>query len=122
MSDQTDHRSASPTESPAAPPIIPPNVASTPGAARPRSGVETYNVISDTIVGVNLRGKDNLFQLIAILVALLIGTGIGAMMSPRDRITGALLGGFCGVLAGLLLSGAGLRIYHAIRHAHGRHD
>ncbi|MCL4202284.1 MAG: hypothetical protein KJ000_07300 [Pirellulaceae bacterium] len=82
---------------------------------------ETYNVISDTVTGVNLRISDNVFQAVAILVCLALGTGIGAAVFEY-RVQGALVCGFLGLLAGLFGSGIFLMIYRAIRHLRGRHD
>lgn len=103
---------------PQGPPVLPPGVR----APRSLSGVETYNVVSDTVIGVNVRGKDNLFQFLAIVVAAILGIGIGALVSPRDRVSGAVFGGFAGLVGGLLLSGIALMIYRAVRHASGKHD
>ena len=40
---------------------------------------ETYNVVSDTVVGVNVRAKDNLIQGVIILFTVIIGLVIGQM-------------------------------------------
>ncbi len=92
------------------------------GRTDPVTGLEAYNVVSDTIIGINIRPWDNLAQLLAVVVGLSLGVGAGALLSPRDRITGAAVGGVCGLIAGLLLSGVALMIYRAFRHARGRHD
>lgn len=109
----------------AAPPPAPPVVArppETPAVGRPLSAVESYNVVSDTLIGVNVRGRDNLVQLLAIVAGLILGAGVGVLASPRDRVTGVVAGAFAGLLAGLLLSGFALMIYRGLRHARGRHD
>jgi len=85
------------------------------------SGRETYNIVSDTVVGANVRLKDNVLQAVVIGVCLLLGTVIGAVVT-RDRIAGAVLGGFIGLLAGLFGSGIFLMVYRAVRHLRGRHD
>jgi hypothetical protein len=85
------------------------------------TGRETYNVITDTVTGVNTRVSDNVFQAVAILVCLALGAGIGAA-AFEERIPAALVGGFLGLLAGLFGSGIFLMIYRAIRHLRGRHD
>ena len=85
------------------------------------SGKEAYNVVSDTVVGPNLRLKDNLFQGLVILICLALGTGIG-FMAMTDGPTGAVLGGVVGLLVGLFGSGIFLMIYRAIKHARGKHD
>ncbi len=82
---------------------------------------ETYNLVTDVVTGVNLRGSDNLIQGLSILAALPVGALVGAFL-VQDRFFGALVGGFCGVLAGLFLSGIGLMVYRTVRHLRGRHD
>ncbi|MCC6907477.1 MAG: hypothetical protein IT430_06015 [Phycisphaerales bacterium] len=104
------------------PPDAPPVLPTEQSAPQPMSGMETYNVVSDTIIGVNVRGRDNLIQFLAIVVAVILGVGVGALVSPRDRVSGAIFGGIAGLIGGLLLSGIALMIYRAIRHAQGRHD
>jgi hypothetical protein len=85
------------------------------------TGRETYNVISDTVTGVNLRVSDNVFQAVAIFVCLVLGAGIGAA-AFEERGPAALVGGFIGLVAGLFGSGIFLMCYRAIRHLRGRHD
>ena len=58
-----------------------------------------------------MRLWDNLIQAAVIFVALLVGAGIGA-----------LVGGFGGLIVGLLASGIFLMIYRGLRHARGKHD
>ena len=83
------------------------------------SGREAYNVVSDTVTGVNLRMSDNCFQAVFIFASLLIGAVVGAFVSFPE---GIVIGGFIGVVAGLLLSGAGLMVFRATRHVQGKHD
>ncbi|TVS07975.1 MAG: hypothetical protein EA424_29160 [Planctomycetaceae bacterium] len=85
------------------------------------TGREAYNVISDTVTGVNVRVSDNVFQAIAILVCLALGAGIGAA-AFQERVPAALVGGFIGLVVGLFGSGIWLMCYRAIRHLRGRHD
>ena len=89
--------------------------------AGPTPGQEAYNIVTDTVIGPNIRKKDNLFQALAILVCLLLGVLIGFLIA-KDAITGVIVGGFIGLLAGLFGSGIFLMIFRAIRHARGRHD
>ncbi len=121
MSDAISN-SGRPAHAQAGPPDAPPVLPAEPGAKKPLSGMQSYNVVSDTIIGVNVRGRDNLIQFLAIVAALVLGIGIGALVSPRDRLSGAIFGGIAGLIGGLLLSGIALMIYRAIRHAQGRHD
>ena len=76
------------------------------------SNREAYNVVTDIVAGPNLRFKDNLIQAIPILVCLLVATGVGAF-AMYDRITGAVLGGFSGLLIGLFGTGTFLMIFRA---------
>jgi hypothetical protein len=88
---------------------------------KPLTARQTYNVITDTAIGPNIRLKDNLIQAVLILASVLIGGGVGAMVID-DRLTGLLVGGFIGLVAGFLVSGMGLMIYRAVKHLKGQHD
>ena len=81
------------------------------------SSKETYNVVSDTVVGLNIRKKDNLIQGIIILVAIIIGLVTGQMYGGF-----LMLGGLGGLIIGFLGSGIFLMIYRAVKHASGDHD
>jgi hypothetical protein len=88
--------------------------------AKPKEGLsskETYNVVSDTVVGINVRMKDNLIQGLIILVTIIIGLVIGQMYGGF-----LLLGGLAGLIVGFLVSGIFLMIYRAVKHASGDHD
>ena len=76
------------------------------------------NVIADTVIGLNLRWRDNLFQAIAILVFAGIGAAVGAVMVD-ERIGGGILGGFAGTVVGFFASGLFLMIYRAVKHVRG---
>ena len=86
-----------------------------------KSQREAYHIVTDTVVGPNVRLKDNLYQGLAILVCLLIGAGIGAL-AVAERGAGAMVGGFAGLVIGLFGSGIFLMIFRALRHARGKHD
>jgi hypothetical protein len=88
---------------------------------QPLTARQAYNLVSDTVGGPNVRLKDNLYQGLAILVCLLLGAGIGILVG-KDRLIGALAGGFIGLLVGLLGSGLFLMIYRAVKHGRGQHD
>ncbi len=91
---------------------------------------EVLTIVSDTLVGPNVRLKDNLYQAIAIGVCLLVGAATGAAIgffaNTEERalatVGGAVLGGFLGMVLGLLGSGAFLAFYRLLRHLRGRHD
>jgi hypothetical protein len=112
-------------------PSVPPVVAGQGISDNFATGREAYNIVSDTVVGLNVRKSDNLFQLKVILVYVLLGAPLGgiagAMLSDSsNRLEGAVAGavglGFAGVVLGLFCSGIYLMIYRAIRHAKGKHD
>jgi hypothetical protein len=88
---------------------------------RPMTGRQTYNIVTDTVGGPNVRLKDNLIQGLSILVCLLLGAGIGLLVMA-DGLIGALAGGFIGLLVGLFGSGIFLMVYRAVKHARGQHD
>jgi hypothetical protein len=92
---------------------------------------EAYNILSDTISGVNFRKSDNWFQFKVILVCSLIGIPLGAiggacLSDSGERLVGTLVGGlglgFVGVILGLFGSGIYLMIYRGVRHLKGKHD
>jgi len=85
------------------------------------TGRQAYNLVTDTVLGANVRAKDNLYQGLAILICLFLGAGVG-MIVMSDWRAGALVGGFIGLLGGLFGSGIFLMIYRAIRHARSKHD
>ena len=98
--------------------------ASTPQISNERAA---YNIVSDTVVGVNVRGKDNLFQALFILGSVIVLAGAGAIVAGLSDTDvpwwgGAIAGAFVGLVAGLFLSGIGLMIYRAVRHLKGKHD
>jgi len=88
--------------------------------AEPEKGLsskETYNVVSDTLVGINVRKKDNIIQGLIILVTVIIGLVIGQTYGGF-----LMLGGLGGLIIGFLVSGIFLMIYRAVKHASGDHD
>lgn len=90
------------------------------GPSRPRRK-EDRNFVSDTIVGVNTRWQDNLFQAVFMLVTVLIGAGVGALVAPRT-VEGPILGGVAGLLIGLFLSGFILMIFRGVQHLRSKRD
>ena len=89
--------------------------------AKSTSDNEAYNIVSDTVTGANVRWKDNLLQAVVILVCIVVGAGIGALMI-QDWLGGLLVGGFAGMVIGLLGSGIFLMVFRAVMHLRGRHD
>jgi hypothetical protein len=125
MSTQSD--SPTPDEKP------PVNVEGDAGNAQPAtlSGREAYNIVADTVGGVNVRLSDNMLQLIVILICVLILSPVGAIVGavyspPAERVIGTIGGGLgmacIGVVLGLFGSGIYLMIYRAVRHMKGKHN
>lgn len=93
----------------------------------PNTGQAAYNVVSDTLTGLNVRKKDNVFQGLFILASVLLGAGIVAVLALLNTgwgipwYGGAMLGGFAGLVVGFFSSGIFLMIYRAVQHASGKH-
>ena len=87
-----------------------------------------YNVLVDTVTGVNARWSDNLFQAIFVFVSVVVVAVLGAVLAylnPSWNLPwygGALIAGFLGLLFGILASGIYLMLYRAGRHLKGKHD
>jgi uncharacterized membrane protein len=92
------------------------------------SGQAAYNVVADTVTGLNVRKRDNLFQAMFIFVSILLlaalGAALAAIYGGEDFpwFGGALIGAFAGLVAGFFASGIFLMIYRAVRHIKGQHD
>jgi hypothetical protein len=88
----------------------------------------TYNVVTDLVTGVNVRAKDNKFQAIFVacsVLALALSGALLAFVQPSWNLPaygGAIVGGFVGLVFGVLASGIFLMIYRAARHIQGKHD
>jgi hypothetical protein len=88
----------------------------------------TYNIVTDTVTGVNLRMSDNLFQAVFILVSVILGAVIVATVALVIKDTqfpwlaGAIVGAFAGLIIGVLASGIVLMIYRGWRHLKGKHN
>ncbi len=86
---------------------------------------EAYNIVADTVTGLNVRKSDNKFQAIFILVSVLVlaalGAGVAALVG-EPWLAGAMTGAFAGLVLGLFASGFVLMVYRTIRHMQGKHD
>jgi hypothetical protein len=88
----------------------------------------TYNVVTDTVTGVNLRWSDNRFQAIFVFIAVLVIAISGAILAAVNShwnlpwYGGALIGSFAGLVIGIFGSGIYLMLYRAARHIKGKHD
>lgn len=87
-----------------------------------------YNVVTDTVTGVNVRWSDNRFQAIFVIISMTIASLIGAILAASNShwklpwYGGALCGSFVGLLFGVFGSGIYLMFFRAIRHLQGKHD
>lgn len=92
------------------------------------SGRAAYNVVSDTVTGVNVRWSDNKFQAVFVLVSVTVASLIGAILAALNAqwnlpwYGGALIGSFVGLVIGIIASGVFLMFYRAARHIRGQHD
>jgi F0F1-type ATP synthase assembly protein I len=86
---------------------------------KPLSAKQTYNAVTDTVTGANVRWKDNLFQAVGILFCVLLGAGVGYLV---NEFVGMVIGILAGLIGGVLVTGAILMIYRAVQHARGEHD
>jgi len=82
---------------------------------------ETFKAISDTVIGPNLRLRDNLIQGAVVLIGTVVGALVGAALA-EERLFGATLGALAGMILSLFVSGFALMIYRAVAHARGQHD
>jgi hypothetical protein len=92
-----------------------------PRPAGPMTDREAYNLVTDTVTGVNIRSRDNLAQAIAVLVCAPAGVLIGLALA-RDPLIGGIAGGVGGAMAAIVLTGGFIMIRRGLRHLRGRHD
>lgn len=97
-----------------------------PGAADTPDALESYNRVAETVGLVpNLRLKDNLLQLVIVLVGLLIGAVVGYVLARQNGHAGQAALGFAALGAGLgfvlfgVLSGIVLMILGWVRAIRG---
>ena len=103
------------------------------GTEKPQSeGISTtraaYNIVSDTVTGLNVRKRDNKFQAVFIFGSVLLFATISAVITAFNGqwklpwYGGALVGAFAGLVIGVLASGTVLMFYRAMRHFQGKHE
>jgi hypothetical protein len=108
-------------------PFEPPKVPNADPSTNPAPN-STYNVVTDLVTGVNVRGSDNKFQAIFIglsVLPLALIASINVALNPSWNMPwygGAMLGAVAGLIFGLFASGIVLMIYRAMRHLRGKHD
>jgi hypothetical protein len=87
-----------------------------------------YNVVTDTVTGVNVRWTDNRFQAMFVFISMVVTALLGALLaalSSRWNLPwygGALIGSFAGLVIGIFGSGIFLMFYRAARHIKGKHE
>ena len=87
-----------------------------------------YNVVTDTVTGVNVRWSDNKFQAIFVSASVVLASLTGAVLAALNArwnlpwYGGALIGSFAGLVIGIFASGIFLMFYRAARHIKGKHD
>ncbi|MEZ6049049.1 MAG: hypothetical protein R3C11_26430 [Planctomycetaceae bacterium] len=90
------------------------------------SGKESYNIVTDTLIGYNGRRSDNVFQAKAIGISLLLGAVLGTvyimLFDPSTPWPVGAIGGTPGIILGLFGSGFYLMIYRMVKHLKGDHD
>ena len=80
------------------------------------------SLVSDTIIGVNTRWKDNLFQAAFIGVTMFVFAAAGGTWTFLDGSLGApwyggaIMGAIVGMFVGVFLSGIVLGVYRASKH------
>ena len=91
------------------------------------AGQASYNIVSDTVFGLNTRKGDNKFQAKCIFVSVLLLATVGAVLAALIRdwdlpwYGGALIGAFAGLITGVFGSGIYLMVYRALQHLKGDH-
>ena len=92
------------------------------------AGQEAYNVVTDTVTGVNVRWSDNKFQAIFVCISMVVMAFLGGLLAALNSrwnlpwYGGALIGSFAGLVIGIIGSGIFLMIYRGVRHIKGKHD
>lgn len=89
------------------------------------SGKETYNAVTDTVTGANVRLFDNLLQAGGAILGAGLGVGGGALAAKYfagEMLTFCLIGAVLGLIAGVFVIGLFLMIFRAIKHAKGEHE
>lgn len=99
----------------AQPPPIPPQAPLQVPSEPPRDrNQEAYNLVADKIGGLpNVRMKDNLYQAVAIGACVALGSLVGLLKGGWPD--GVIAGAICGMVAGLILSGAVLAVIGLVR-------
>lgn len=92
------------------------------------SGLAAYNVVTDTVTGVNVRWSDNRFQAVFVASSVAVLAIVGAILTKLNPswnlpwYGGGLVGMFAGLVFGVFASGIFLMFYRAWRHLRGDHN
>lgn len=94
----------------------------------PLTGRRAYDLVADTVAGLNIRGSDNAFQALSVALSSLMLALMAAIIfrvNPSFQVPwygGAIMGAFAGLILGTFGSGIFLMAYRAVRHMSGHHD
>lgn len=118
-SGMNDKRSATQPQPAPHPPVVPGEVGEPRTSGDP---MDAYHTAAETVGFMpSLRGKDNLIQLAAVVLATLIGAAVGIALTfgPLDApwYGGALIGGIAGLVVGAIVSGIALMVLGWVRAA-----
>jgi hypothetical protein len=73
---------------------------------RPSDELGAAQTVFDTVTGPNVRLKDNLIQLLCVIVGAALGAAGGWMYGGKDRAMAIIIGVAIGLFLSLILSGA----------------
>ena len=92
------------------------------------AGEAAYNVVTDTVTGLNLRGGGNKFQAKFTAISMALGAVVGVLAAFHyarwnlPSFGAALAGGFLGMLNGIFFSGIFLMVFRGLRSMRGKHN
>src|SRR5258708_926884 len=102
---------SNPNESRPTPPPVPSPVVGYAAPAAPHrpdpNGPSSSQKVFDTVAGPNVRLKDNLIQLICVIVGAAIGAAVGYQFGGSGPM---VIGIVCGMVGALVLSGVGIGV------------
>jgi hypothetical protein len=94
---------------------VPPGMPGAQYPPHPADEAGTAQVVFDTVTGPNVRLKDNLIQLLCVVVGAALGAAAGWMLGDEEeRAIAVLIGAVVGLFLSLILSGAVIGIVRLI--------